>query len=144
MTEIVLDEKGNIKQSVLEKSLRNALDFDIKYKQRDNMKKRACKTAGSYDEFKAMVDCAHLKKLSRQEIESLGNKKQGWSKAGGSSNKAEKASILSEEMAGEELAQAKVASDLKKLSVGTKQTPKTPLELARDLRRIPSDSERIK
>ena len=54
---------GNLDVSRLEKDLRNALDFDIKYKQTDNMKKRACKVATDYDEFKNMVACAHLKTL---------------------------------------------------------------------------------
>lgn len=52
---------GNIDTARLEKDLRSALDFDIKYKQSDNMKKRACKISADYDEFKAFVACAHLK-----------------------------------------------------------------------------------
>jgi Dynein attachment factor N-terminus len=59
----LLDADGNINISKLEKDLRSALDFDIKYKQTDNMKKRACKVSKDYDEFKAMVACAHLKTL---------------------------------------------------------------------------------
>ena len=61
MSSIRLDEKGNIDISRLEVELRNALDFDIKYKQKDNMKKKAVKVATNYDEFKNMVACAHLK-----------------------------------------------------------------------------------
>ena len=59
----LLGTDGNININRLEKDLRKALDFDIKYKQTDNMKKRACKVATDYDEFKNMVACAHLKTL---------------------------------------------------------------------------------
>lgn len=142
-SEIVLDTLGNIDQKVLEKSLRSALDFDIKYKQRDNMKKRACKTAASYDEFKAMVDSAHLKKLSRQEIESLSTKKQGWGKSTGKKNGDSSANILAEELVSMEKSQLKKGNDLKKLSSGKVKTPKSPLELARDLRRLISEQEKI-
>ena len=60
---IKFDANGNIDPSSLEKDLQLALDSDVKYKQTDNMKKRAIKVAGSYDEFKNMVACAHLKKV---------------------------------------------------------------------------------
>lgn len=60
---IKFDANGNIDPSSLEKDLQQALDSDVKYKQTDNMKKRAIKVAGSYDEFKNMVACAHLKKV---------------------------------------------------------------------------------
>jgi hypothetical protein len=60
---IRLDDDGNINASFLEKELQSALEFDIKYKQTDSMKKRAVKVAGSYDEFRNMVACAHLKTL---------------------------------------------------------------------------------
>ncbi len=51
----MLDASGNINTAKLAKELQSALDADIKYKQTDNMKKKACKAAGSYDEFRAMV-----------------------------------------------------------------------------------------
>ncbi len=47
--------------SYLEKEINSALGSDIRYKQTDYMKKRAVKVAASYDEFKNMVACAHLK-----------------------------------------------------------------------------------
>ena len=58
-----LDQNGNIRPEYLEKELQSALEMDIKYQQTDNMKKRAIKVAQSYDEFKNMVACAHLKTL---------------------------------------------------------------------------------
>ena len=61
MSTFSLKSDGNIDVTRLEKDLRSALDFDTKYKQADNMKKRACKIATDYDEFKAFVACAHLK-----------------------------------------------------------------------------------
>lgn len=78
---ITLDAAGNIDTRKLEKELRSALDFDIKYKQTDNMKKKACKVSGTYDEFKAMVACAHLKTLTSKEVQSLATAKKGWQKA---------------------------------------------------------------
>jgi len=78
---IKLDAAGNIDTGVLEKELRSALDFDIKYKQTDNMKKKACKVSGTYDEFKAMVACAHLKTLTSKEVQSLATAKKGWQKS---------------------------------------------------------------
>ena len=77
---VKVDAKGNIDTSQIEKELNQALEFDVKYKQKDNMKKKAIKTAGDYDQFKAMVDCAHLKTLTSKEVESLGKKKSGWQK----------------------------------------------------------------
>ena len=61
MSTFSLKSDGNIDVTRLEKDLRSALDFNTKYKQADNMKKRACKIATDYDEFKAFVACAHLK-----------------------------------------------------------------------------------
>ena len=56
----IIDSKGNIVSSKLESELKLDLEADLKYKQQDNMKKRACRVAKSYDEFKDMVACAHL------------------------------------------------------------------------------------
>lgn len=97
---IKFDSNGNIDPSSLEKDLQDALDSDVKYRQTDNMKKRAIKVASSYDEFKNMVACAHLKTLrfvfllydmssltqlplsdcSSKDIESLKEVKKGWKK----------------------------------------------------------------
>ena len=63
MSNVRLDAIGNIDTNVLEKELQNALEFDIRYKQTDNMKKKAVKIAKDYDEFKNFVACAHLKAL---------------------------------------------------------------------------------
>lgn len=62
----MISKDGSIDTGHLEKDLRSALDFDIKYKQTDNMKKRACKVSADYDEFKAFVACAHLKTVRYQ------------------------------------------------------------------------------
>ena len=75
-----LDSNGNIDTSALERELLGALEFDKKYKLQDNMKKRAVKQAPSYDDFRNMVACAHLKKVTRQDIESLSKSKKGWQK----------------------------------------------------------------
>lgn len=78
---IKLDASGNIDTSKLESELRSALEFDVRYRQQDNMKKKAVKVSGSYDEFKAMVACAHLKTLSSKEVQSLAAPKKGWQKS---------------------------------------------------------------
>jgi hypothetical protein len=64
MSQFLLNPDGNINTAKLEKDLQQALDFDRKYKLTDNMKKRAVKVAADYDEFRAMVACAHLKTVT--------------------------------------------------------------------------------
>ena len=59
-----LDNNGNIDSSSLERELQTALEFDVKYKQTDGMKKRAIRVAQSYDDFKNMVACAHQKPVT--------------------------------------------------------------------------------
>ena len=78
----LIDEKGEINQSVLQRELLSALDADVKYKQTDAMKKRAVKVSKDYDEFKNMVAAAHLKKVTAKEVESLGHVKRGWQQDG--------------------------------------------------------------
>ena len=58
-----LDKSGNIDAELLSKELTDALAFDIGYRQKDNMKKRAVKTAPDYEAFRNMVACAGLKKV---------------------------------------------------------------------------------
>jgi hypothetical protein len=72
------------------------------------IEKRACKVATDYNEFKNMVACAHLKKLTRKEVESLSVAKKGWKKAPTaseeSSNSVNSAKILKQERDKKELA----------------------------------------
>ena len=56
-----LDASGNIDANKLSKEATDALAFDIDYKKKDNMKKRAIKSAPDYDTFRNMVACASLK-----------------------------------------------------------------------------------
>ena len=56
-----LDANGNIDADNLTKEMTDALAFDIDYKKKDNMKKRAIKSAPDYDAFRNMVACASLK-----------------------------------------------------------------------------------
>ena len=67
----VVDENGQIDTNYLERELRSALAGDIRYKQEDSMKKRACKVARDYDKFKNIVAAAHLKTLTASEVQSL-------------------------------------------------------------------------
>ena len=64
----IVDENGQLDASYLERELRSALEFDVHHKQTDSMKKRACKVARDYDEFKNMVAAAHLKTLTKSEV----------------------------------------------------------------------------
>ena len=56
-----MDSNGNIDADKLSKEMTEALAFDIDYKKKDNMKKRAIKSAPDYDAFRNMVACASLK-----------------------------------------------------------------------------------
>ena len=73
---VKVDENGNIDTSMIERELSQALQFDVEYKQKDNMKKKAIKAAADYNEFKAMVDCAHLKTVTSKEEERRKKKKK--------------------------------------------------------------------
>lgn len=138
----ILDEDGNINSAKLAKELKGALEFDVKYKQTDNMKKRAIRTAGSYDEFKAMVQCAHLKKLTKTEVESLSHVKKGWKKAPTSADKTSQASILELELEHEQLEKMNLNDKVTKL-VNKEKKAKTCMELERDIRRLPTDQEKF-
>jgi len=101
-----LDAEGNLDTGHLAKELKAALEYDVHYKQQDNMKKKAVKTSGTYDDFKAMVACAHLKTLTSKEVESLSAKKTGWQREFQSSS-ASDAHILAQEAKKSDIAQAK-------------------------------------
>jgi hypothetical protein len=101
-----LDAEGNLDTGHLAKELKAALEYDVHYKQQDNMKKKAVKTSGTYDDFKAMVACAHLKTLTSKEVESLSAKKTGWQREFQSSS-ASDAHILAQEAKKSGIAQAK-------------------------------------
>jgi hypothetical protein len=136
----ILDDEGNINEAKLSKELKEALEFDIRYKQTDNMKKRAIRVATNYDEFKAMVACSHLKKLSKKEVESLAEVKKGWKKASHVSTEHNAASILDFEKEQEQL-QSKNSEVVSKLQ--NKKKPKSSMELERDLRRL-SDEDKFR
>lgn len=140
MSAVKLDGSGNIESVSLERSLQSALDFDVKYRQTDNMKKRAIRVAGSYDEFKAMVSCAHLKTVSRKDIESLRyTRKEGKDIA--LLNKVDtSASILADEVKSIDSKTFVSSTTLK----GTAGLPKNPMALNRDLRRLVSLDEKLR
>lgn len=146
MSSIRLDQNGDIISHSFEKTLTAALQEDVQYKLRDNMKKRACKVAGSYDEFKAMVDCAHLKKVSRQDIESLRAVKRGWKGAGSSSstNKATTGILSLEEENKAKLSQAKNIEQKLQCNGGGGTNPRTPLELGRDMKRLKTNEDKLR
>lgn len=131
----MLDCDGNIDSHRLERELRAALDADIKYKQTDNMKKKACKVAGSYDEFKAMVNCAHLKTLNRKEIESLKDVKKGWQFS--STADASRAQILLDEFKADDAAKCQSL-------LSTIEKPKNASQFERDWRRLCSTPDKLR
>jgi len=143
ISEVRLDESGNIDVSSLSKELRDALQFDVKYKQTDNMKKKAIRQAGSYDEFRAMVACAHLKTLNRSEVESLRDVKRGWQRSH-QVDKSLTAQILEQEA---DLLGRRTADGTSALTGGEAvakfRKPKTVMEFERDWRRLRTDDERI-
>lgn len=137
-----VDENGNINLDRLSKELQSALDFDLRYKQTDNMKKRAVKVSTSYDEFKAMVACAHLKKLTKKEVESLSNVKKGWIKKPSQESAESIPSVLVEEQKMEETKK----SDEKFVKKATKSSkvPRTAFELDRDIRRLKDNAAKFR
>ncbi len=134
----ILDEFGNINASFLQLELQEALSSDIKYKQVDNMKKRAVKVAADYNEFKAMVACAHLKKISSKEVASLSDAKKGWKKKAAVDGTT-LVQILSKEQEFSELSKCEKKSILMK----SNKYPKSCMELERDLRRMKTDQEKF-
>mmetsp|Transcript_22413 Transcript_22413/g.32679 ORF Transcript_22413/g.32679 Transcript_22413/m.32679 type:complete len:233 (-) Transcript_22413:19-717(-) len=132
---IKFDNNGNIDAASLEKELQNALDFDLKYKQTDGMKKRAIKTAQSYDEFKNMVACAHLKTVSREEVESLRAVKKGWKKA---KEKKPDTLVLEKEV----IADTNKQVDASAIQPRKIKKPKTSMDFERDWRRLKSIPEK--
>lgn len=152
----VIDDKGNIDRARLSKELQDALESDIRYRQTDNMKKRAVKVAGDYKEFKEMVAAAHLKKLTKSEVESLSHVKKGWQKTV-VKDKTSTPFLLGKELEEEKIRKqneevkltnpGKVAAsfangELKSTTAKVKK-PKSAMELERDLRRCSNDTERI-
>ena len=63
MSSLAVDDKGRLDCGKLKKELLAALEQDDKRIKVDAMKKRAILSASNYDEFRHMVDCAHLKSI---------------------------------------------------------------------------------
>jgi hydrogenase maturation factor len=136
----IVDAEGNIRTDSLSKELRAALQEDVRYRQTDNMKKRAVKVAGDYSVFKNMVAAAHLKKLTQKEVESLSHVKKGWHKAV-AKDTSSSAQILTKEYEMDQLLAQN--SSVGKLMDG-RVKPKTCMEVERDLRRMPSEEEKLR
>lgn len=143
-TSSIIDSSGNINTGMLQQELQDALQSDVRYKQIDNMKKRAVRVATDYDEFKAMVSCAHLKKLTSKEVESLSTAKKGWKKTH-VKDTSSNMQLLSKEMEQEEQEQM---GDLKTVKTSSKskgpKLPKTCMELDRDLRRLKTSEDKLR
>lgn len=136
----LIDRNGDVNDGLLQKELAESLAADLKYKQVDNMKKRAVKVAADYDQFKAMVACAHLKKISSEEVASLSAVKKGWTK-NHTADQSSGAQLLTEERYKKRCSTE--TNRNQKLRVSKANGPKTCMELERDLRRLSSDGERL-
>lgn len=138
----IVDSEGNINARYLTKELQEALDADVKFRQTDNMKKRAVKVSTDYTEFKNMVACAHLKKLTSKEVESLSHIKKGWQKSV-AHDTSSSALILNKELETDQLQTQNL--DMKKSfnPLELKLKPKSAMEVERDLRRIPSSEDKL-
>jgi hypothetical protein len=107
------------------------------------MKKKAVKTSGSYDEFKAMVACSHLKKLTSKEVESLSSKKTGWQRDFRAANDSD-AHILAQEAKIAGMEQAKTLSNTMRAAVDTFQVPRNLVVLETDMcRTLRSKAARV-
>ena len=133
----IVDKDGNINSKLLTKELKEALESDVKYKQTDNMKKRAVKVAADYSEFKNMVASAHLKKLTKQEVESLSHVKKGWQKSIMKDNSSS-AQLLNKEIEMDQMISINsnyYHNSLIQTNNENFKKPKTSMEFDRDLRR---------
>ena len=137
---IPLDARGNLDTSVLAKELQDALDFDLKYKKTDNMKKRAIRKAGSYDEFKAMVACANLKTISSQEVATLRDVKKGWQKGYRKDATKANACLLEGEITQQQL---NISVEGSKCNIKTFNKPRTSMEFERDWRHCYNPEDKI-
>lgn len=137
----IVDANGNVNDKFLQQELLNSLASDVRYKQVDNMKKRAVKVATDYEEFKAMVACAHLKKISSKEVQELSAVKKGWKK-GHVKDQGSSAQLLAQELDHDQSTTKGVIKKIKSsktASVG----PRTCMEIERDLRRLSTNSEKL-
>ena len=141
-TRSLVDSDGNINANYLTKELQEALEADVKFKQTDNMKKRAVKTSSDYNEFKNMVAAANLKKLTSKEVESLSHVKKGWQKTVVHDSTAS-AIILTKEVENDRIRIQNLEVKGVTAPAEVKLKPKSAMEVERDLRRIPDEADKL-
>lgn len=139
----IVDAEGNINAKYLTKELKEALEADVHYRQTDNMKKRAVKVSTDYNEFKAMVACAHLKKLTPKEVESLSHVKKGWQKVA-AVDKSSSALILNKELEYDQLLENNQEAKLSLKITTVRPKPKNTMEIERDLRRLGTPEDQVR
>lgn len=69
---------GQLNTTLIQKELVSALAEDREYHITDEAKKKYITKAGTYDEFRHMVACADLKRVSRADLDSLSQPVKGW------------------------------------------------------------------
>ena len=80
MTALLKD--GELNTSFIQRELVDALEEDRTYHITDEAKKKHITTAASYDEFRHLVACADLKRVTRKEMDFLGKPEKGWKTKG--------------------------------------------------------------
>ncbi|KAM3576253.1 hypothetical protein VYU27_001785 [Nannochloropsis oceanica] len=75
---LLIDGGGELNMRKLQQELHQALDEDQRLTRVDVVKKRAVRTVGSYEEFKNLVACAHLRPLTRKDIQNVAQRTQVW------------------------------------------------------------------
>jgi succinate dehydrogenase/fumarate reductase flavoprotein subunit len=138
----IVDAEGNINANYLSKELQQALEDDVRFKQTDNMKKRAVKVSTDYNEFKNMVAAAHLKKLTSKEVESLSHVKKGWQKTV-QKDKSASAVVLTKELETSELLSSNAEMKTALATTSKKIKPKSAMEIERDLRRLSPGQDQL-
>ena len=136
----ILDEKGNINTKILQNELQQSLKSDIIYKQTDNAKKKAVKISTNYDEFKARVNCAHLKTLNRTEIESLKDIKKGWANNSRSHTQDKELKLLSS-INNTTIPQGKIAASSSSSSINK---PKSVSDVEKSLNRFDNNEDKLR
>jgi hypothetical protein len=89
-----------------------------------------------------MVACAHLKKLTSKEVESLSHVKKGWQKSV-QKDKSASAVVLTKELETSELLSNNAEVKTVLASTSKKFKPKFAMEIERDLRRLSPGREQL-
>lgn len=127
-----LSKDGELNTSFIQKELVHALEEDRTYHLTDEAKKKHITTAATYDEFRHLVACADLKRVTRKEMNSLGKPEKGWQTKGNLATgvgkaKGGRASVRKDKAKAAGAAQIEIFFPV--------SAPKSPMSFDRDWRR---------